>query len=119
MNRNALYALLAIPILFRLLRARRGPSREVIIPPSEERVVLLGASSGVGKDLALEYAKRGAKMWDDAGTVLTPAASLLVVKRSWRRSRPNASRSVPRRATLSSSPRTLPTVTTFCMFVTS
>lgn len=62
-NRNTLYALLAIPILLQLLRTRRGPSRERILPPSEERVLLLGASSGVGKDLALAYAKRGARVY--------------------------------------------------------
>lgn len=54
--------LFALPVLLRLLKTRRGPSREKIILPREERVVLLGASSGVGKDLALAYAKRGGKM---------------------------------------------------------
>ncbi|KAI9636856.1 uncharacterized protein MKK02DRAFT_33954 [Dioszegia hungarica] len=54
--------LFALPVLLRLLKTRRGPSREKIILPREERVVLLGASSGVGKDLALAYAKRGAKI---------------------------------------------------------
>lgn len=57
-----LYVLLALPILARLLRTRKGPTREQLVNPAEERVVLLGASSGVGKDLALAYAKRGAKM---------------------------------------------------------
>jgi NAD(P)-dependent dehydrogenase (short-subunit alcohol dehydrogenase family) len=55
--------ILALPVLLRVLKTRRGPSREKIIPPNEERVVLLGASSGVGKDLALTYARRGAKMY--------------------------------------------------------
>lgn len=59
---RAIYAALALPLLFRLLRARRGPTREQLLPPNEERVVLLGASSGVGKELALAYAARGAKM---------------------------------------------------------
>lgn len=54
--------LLAIPILLRLFKARPLPTRERIIKPDEERVILLGASSGVGKDLALTYARRGAKM---------------------------------------------------------
>ncbi|BEI93041.1 uncharacterized protein CcaverHIS019_0506690 [Cutaneotrichosporon cavernicola] len=58
----AVYFLLALPILALLLRARHGPSREKVIKPTEERVVLLGASSGVGKDLALAYARRGAKI---------------------------------------------------------
>lgn len=55
--------LLALPVILRAFKTRPGPSREKLIPPNEERVVLLGASSGVGKDLALAYAKRGAKMW--------------------------------------------------------
>lgn len=59
----ALYVLLALPILALILRARHGPSREQIIKPADERVVLLGASSGVGKDLALAYARRGANMY--------------------------------------------------------
>jgi NAD(P)-dependent dehydrogenase (short-subunit alcohol dehydrogenase family) len=57
-----LYALFAIPIIARLLRARAGPTREQLVKPAEERIVLLGASSGVGKDLALAYSKRGARI---------------------------------------------------------
>ena len=49
-------------ILITLLKSRPLPSRETIIKPNEERVILLGASSGVGKDLALVYARRGAKL---------------------------------------------------------
>ncbi|WWC63790.1 uncharacterized protein I303_106395 [Kwoniella dejecticola CBS 10117] len=59
---SPLWALLALPLLLRILKSKASPSRERIIPPSEERVVLLGASSGVGKDLALAYASRGAKV---------------------------------------------------------
>jgi len=59
---SKLIYLLAIPILLRLLKARPLPSREKTIKPDEERVLLLGASSGVGKDLALTYAKRGARL---------------------------------------------------------
>ena len=54
--------LLALPVLLRILKTRRLPSRETIILPKDERVVLLGASSGVGRDLAHIYAKRGAKV---------------------------------------------------------
>ncbi|KAK9692549.1 hypothetical protein K7432_014283 [Basidiobolus ranarum] len=32
------------------------------LPPTEERVVIIGASSGLGKVLALKYAQRGAKL---------------------------------------------------------
>ncbi|ORX99246.1 NAD(P)-binding protein [Basidiobolus meristosporus CBS 931.73] len=32
------------------------------LPPNEERVVIIGASSGLGKSLALKYAKRGARL---------------------------------------------------------
>lgn len=53
---------LTIPILY-LLKSRTLPSRETVIPPDEERVLLLGASSGIGKDLALAYARRGAKIF--------------------------------------------------------
>lgn len=53
---------LTIPILY-LLKSRPLPSRETVIPPDEERVLLLGASSGIGKDLALAYARRGAKVF--------------------------------------------------------
>ncbi|GMK55520.1 hypothetical protein CspeluHIS016_0205760 [Cutaneotrichosporon spelunceum] len=71
-----IYCLLALPILALLLRARHGPSREKVIKPTEERVLLLGASSGVGKDLALAYAKRGAKI----ALVARRAAALETVK---------------------------------------
>jgi len=58
-----LWLLLAIPVILRLLKSKRLPSRETIINPTEERVLLLGASSGVGRDLAHAYAKRGARMY--------------------------------------------------------
>ncbi|ODN80963.1 hypothetical protein L202_03075 [Cryptococcus amylolentus CBS 6039] len=54
-------ALVVPPLL--LLRSRPLPSRETVIPPNQERVLLLGASSGVGKDLALAYARKGAKLF--------------------------------------------------------
>lgn len=59
---STLYAALPLVLLAYLSKTRPGQSRESIILPNEERVVLLGASSGVGKDLALAYAKRGARM---------------------------------------------------------
>ncbi|WRT69298.1 uncharacterized protein IL334_006282 [Kwoniella shivajii] len=54
--------LLALPILIRLLKAKPLASRETVVLPSEERVVLLGASSGVGRTLAHAYSERKAKI---------------------------------------------------------
>jgi len=59
---SRLWLLLFILPILRLLKARPLPSREKVLPPIQERVVLLGASSGVGRDLAHAYAKRGARM---------------------------------------------------------
>ena|SRR6266702_8773093 len=36
--------------------------RPALVPPSEERVLIIGASSGIGRVLALKYAERGAKV---------------------------------------------------------
>ena len=62
MTSKWLYTLPALLLVLRLLKARAPPSREKLLAPAEERVLLLGASSGVGKDLALAYAKRGARV---------------------------------------------------------
>ncbi|KAL7421098.1 hypothetical protein Q5752_003982 [Cryptotrichosporon argae] len=58
---NAYYALLLLPALA-LLRRPAPPSRETLLPPADERVLLLGASSGIGRDLAHAYARRGARV---------------------------------------------------------
>ncbi|KAI1826910.1 short chain dehydrogenase [Xylaria intraflava] len=55
---GALAALAAIFALRRILRAQRSRRREV--RPDEERVLILGASSGLGRTLAKQYAARGA-----------------------------------------------------------
>lgn len=41
------------------LTLRRGPKRTNAIPAADERVLIIGASSGVGRALALQYASRG------------------------------------------------------------
>lgn len=41
---------------------RRLTRRVSKLPRSQERVLILGASSGVGKELAVQYANRGAKV---------------------------------------------------------
>jgi len=47
-------------LLHKLLKKRRTRTRR--IPPSMERVLILGASSGIGKEITLTYAKRGARL---------------------------------------------------------
>ncbi|CAE6531318.1 unnamed protein product [Rhizoctonia solani] len=39
-----------------------SPGRATVIQPSEERVLIIGASSGVGRATAIAYAKRGARV---------------------------------------------------------
>lgn len=60
---SKLWLALLVPLLLRLLKSKPLPSREDIIAPSDERVLLLGASSGVGRDLAHAYAKRNARVY--------------------------------------------------------
>ena len=62
-----LWRLLPIPVvLYALVKwiqgsyKRHSPPRWAKIPPSSERVLVLGASSGVGRVIALAYARRGA-----------------------------------------------------------
>ena len=55
----AVGVLAAIPIS-RLFRRRTLRSKR--LPPTREHVLILGASSGVGRALALQYAARGAKV---------------------------------------------------------
>jgi hypothetical protein len=51
--------LLLAPLPFLLLFALRARPRQTRVPPYRERVLLLGASSGVGRALARQYAARG------------------------------------------------------------
>lgn len=54
--------LAAVPILFGLQRLCQRPVRPSKVPHSSERVLILGATSGIGRVIALQYAKRGAKV---------------------------------------------------------
>ncbi|KAI9494977.1 hypothetical protein BDB00DRAFT_281133 [Zychaea mexicana] len=61
--REALIAICAAITLFYLISAKRaGKQRLRALPADKERVMLIGCSSGIGRDLALKYAARGAKL---------------------------------------------------------
>ncbi|KAI1111406.1 short chain dehydrogenase [Nemania sp. NC0429] len=57
---GAITALAAVLVLRRISKARHQRARRV--QPAEERVLILGASSGLGRTLARQYAARGAKV---------------------------------------------------------
>ncbi|KAH8101436.1 NAD-P-binding protein [Cristinia sonorae] len=58
-----LYALLASPIIFAAWRnMQKRQRRRKLIPKSQERVLILGASAGIGRSMALQYAASGAKL---------------------------------------------------------
>ena len=61
---KALWSSVAIIPTLLLLRAflRKRGTRTGQISPSTERVLILGASSGIGKEIALKYARRGARL---------------------------------------------------------
>lgn len=51
--------LIPVPILVMFVASARP--RQGIVPPYRERVLILGASSGVGEELALQYSARGCR----------------------------------------------------------
>lgn len=57
-----LWLIPAALLLAIVLEVKPLPKRETIVKPEDERVLLLGASSGVGRDLAHTYATRRARM---------------------------------------------------------
>ncbi|KAH7026835.1 hypothetical protein BKA57DRAFT_480089, partial [Linnemannia elongata] len=56
----ALGVAVATPILIKALIGSKGPARAKTIPHADERVVIIGASSGIGSELARIYAGRHA-----------------------------------------------------------
>ncbi|KAL1716094.1 NAD-P-binding protein [Schizophyllum commune] len=54
--------LLALPALYILHKTLRRPTRLRKVTHDEERVLILGASSGIGRAIAEKYAKRGARV---------------------------------------------------------
>ncbi|TDL28911.1 NAD(P)-binding protein [Rickenella mellea] len=55
-------ASLSLPVLLKLVSLFRESPRKRCIQPDQERVVILGASSGIGRAIAHVYAKRGARI---------------------------------------------------------
>ena len=54
--------LAAVPILFTLHRILKNPCRFAKVPKTKERVLILGASSGIGRAIAHLYSARGASV---------------------------------------------------------
>ncbi|CEG79103.1 hypothetical protein RMATCC62417_13611 [Rhizopus microsporus] len=57
-----LLAIATIVFSHYLLLRKRLNNRKRLVKPTGERVVILGCSSGIGKECALQYASRGAKL---------------------------------------------------------
>ncbi|CAO1618337.1 unnamed protein product [Parajaminaea phylloscopi] len=54
-------AVIVIPIPILVMFVASSRPRQGTVPPYRERVVILGASSGVGEELALQYSSRGCR----------------------------------------------------------
>ncbi|KAF8959804.1 hypothetical protein BDZ97DRAFT_1666623 [Flammula alnicola] len=61
-NRSGSLSLALIPLLIALYRVSKKPRRFLKVPKSKERVLVLGASSGIGRSVARQYAARGARV---------------------------------------------------------
>ena len=59
-TKNLLIA--AIPLIIALYRLRSKPRRVLKVPYTQERVLVLGASSGIGRSVARQYSSRGARV---------------------------------------------------------
>ena len=53
-------SLAAIPLAFALFKILQKPRRLSKVSKTEERVLVLGATSGIGRSIARQYAERGA-----------------------------------------------------------
>lgn len=53
--------LVCFPVLYAFYRVRK-PRRLSRVPKNTERVLILGATSGIGREIARQYAKRGARV---------------------------------------------------------
>ncbi len=65
MNAKSTILLAGIPALFlvrQLWRYARTPARLGRISQSEERVLVLGAGTGIGREIAKQYVERGARV---------------------------------------------------------
>lgn len=56
------FVLGALPLGLLFLQYLKSSRRLSQIPPTQERVLILGSTSGVGRTLAHQYAKRGARV---------------------------------------------------------
>lgn len=62
MQKELLSGALAILFAHYVYTQKQGQDRKNKLNPKDERVVIVGCSSGIGKDCALKYASRGAKL---------------------------------------------------------
>lgn len=62
MQKELLSGALAILLAHYMYKQKQGQERKNKLDPKDERVVIVGSSSGIGKDCALKYASRGAKL---------------------------------------------------------
>jgi NADPH:quinone reductase-like Zn-dependent oxidoreductase len=58
----ALVILVLCQLIHNRFSKRRRSSRPKLVPPGTERVLVLGASSGIGRTISHRYAERGAKV---------------------------------------------------------
>ncbi|KAI0785926.1 hypothetical protein C8Q75DRAFT_881515 [Abortiporus biennis] len=55
--------LLLLPLFPQIKKAIRRRKRQGLIPKEKERVLILGGTTGVGREIAIEYARRGARIY--------------------------------------------------------